>query len=167
MQTARRPGYRAEDTRRPTHRIRLALLKHGRYMKQAEQEWLEWRELVRISMEPSPPIQGQQRTPWLICWLNSAITTNSLARIPENLQLAKVIETALLLRPRMETAISRGRCDRQRRQAGPSVYGGAEDAAQPSIDLAVLTGRSDDGRHRYYALPANVDIRNDRETTMS
>jgi hypothetical protein len=29
--------------------MRLALLKHGRYTKQAKQERLEWRELVRIS----------------------------------------------------------------------------------------------------------------------
>jgi hypothetical protein len=32
-------------------RIRLALLKHGRYTKEAKQERLEWRELVRISRE--------------------------------------------------------------------------------------------------------------------
>jgi hypothetical protein len=32
------------------HRIRLALLKHGRYTKQAKQERLQWRELVRTSM---------------------------------------------------------------------------------------------------------------------
>ena len=32
-------------------RIRLALLKHGRYTKEAEQERLEWRELVRGSMK--------------------------------------------------------------------------------------------------------------------
>jgi hypothetical protein len=33
------------------HRIRLALLKHGRYTKRAKQERLEWGELVRTSME--------------------------------------------------------------------------------------------------------------------
>jgi hypothetical protein len=40
------------------HRMRLALVKHGRYTKQAAQERLEWRELVRISMELLHQLRG-------------------------------------------------------------------------------------------------------------
>jgi hypothetical protein len=40
------------------HRVRLALLKHGRYTKQAEQERLEWRQLVRTSMELLNQLKG-------------------------------------------------------------------------------------------------------------
>jgi hypothetical protein len=80
MQTARRPEYRVEDTRRPTPDS-SRVLKHGRYTKQAKQEGFEWRELVRISRELLHQLKGATPTPCLICWLNSAITTNSLARI--------------------------------------------------------------------------------------
>jgi hypothetical protein len=38
--------------------MRLALVKHGRYTKQAAQERLEWRELVRISMELLHQLRG-------------------------------------------------------------------------------------------------------------
>jgi hypothetical protein len=40
------------------HRIRLALLKHGRYTKQAEEERLEWWKLVRNSMELLHQVKG-------------------------------------------------------------------------------------------------------------
>jgi hypothetical protein len=40
------------------HRIRLALLKHGRYTKEAKQERLEWRELVRASREILYQVNG-------------------------------------------------------------------------------------------------------------
>jgi hypothetical protein len=39
-------------------RIRFALLKHGQYTTEAKQERLEWRELVRISMELLHQLKG-------------------------------------------------------------------------------------------------------------
>jgi hypothetical protein len=51
-------GPRTPEGRR---RIRLALLKHGRYTKQAKQERLEWRELVCNSMELLHQLKGTNR----------------------------------------------------------------------------------------------------------
>ena len=42
-------------------RVSLALLKHGRYTKQAKQERLEWRELVCNSMELLHQLKGTNR----------------------------------------------------------------------------------------------------------
>jgi hypothetical protein len=68
---------------------------------------LEWRELVRISMGLLHQFKGNNRTPWLICWLNSAITTNSLARIGRIFNWQGVIEAAPPLPSRIETGIPR------------------------------------------------------------
>jgi hypothetical protein len=42
-------------------RIHLALLKHGRYMKEAGQERLEWRELVPVSRKFLHQLQSEDQ----------------------------------------------------------------------------------------------------------
>jgi hypothetical protein len=54
-------------TREGRDRIRVALLKHGRYTKEAEQERPEWRELMRISMELLHQLKGLPHTSSMDC----------------------------------------------------------------------------------------------------
>lgn len=44
------------------HRIRLALLKHGRYTRQAQQERLEWREVLCTSRKLLHQLKGRPGT---------------------------------------------------------------------------------------------------------